>query len=101
MDHAPGSPSKYMTTIYNDFCIKMIFLDFLKVKKIMKICFKTHRIAPLNFFFRGSMSPNPPSKRKPPPPNNSWPPLANPAYVHELLLRNLFENPLWQTIDCV
>ena len=24
---------------------------------------------------------------------NSWPPLANPAYVHELLLKNLFENP--------
>ena len=28
VDHAPGSPSKYMTTIYNYFCIKMIFLDF-------------------------------------------------------------------------
>ena len=28
---------------------------------------------------------------------NSWPPLANPAYAHELLLRNLFENPPWQT----
>ena len=36
-----------------------------------------------------------------PPPNNSWPPLANPAYAHELLLRNLFENPPWQTVDCV
>ena len=32
MDHAPGSPSKYMTTIYNYFCMKMLFLDFLKVK---------------------------------------------------------------------
>ena len=32
---------------------------------------------------------------------NSWPPLANSAYVHELLLRNLFETPPWQTIDCV
>ena len=30
VDHAPGSPSKYMTIIYNYFCIKMIFLDFLK-----------------------------------------------------------------------
>ena len=29
------------------------------------------------------------------------PPLANPAYAHELLLRNLFENPPWQTVDCV
>ena len=52
--------------------------------------------------YLGSMPPNPPSK--PPPPqkkNNSWPPLANPAYAHELLLRNLFENPPWQTVDCV
>ena len=59
--------------------------------------------------FRGSMPPNPSSKRmatprvaSPPPlKKNSWPPLANPAYAHELLLRNLFENPPWQTIDCV
>ena len=58
------------------------------------------------------MSPNPPSKRMatpriaildPPPQKkkNSWPPLANPAYVHELLLKNLFENPRWQTVNCV
>ena len=33
--------------------------------------------------------------------NNSWPPLANPAYAYELLLRNLFENPPWQAVDCV
>ena len=52
-------------------------------------------------------APNPPSyatPRKPPPPpkkKNSWPPLANPANAHELPLRNLFENPPWQTIDCV
>ena len=60
-------------------------------------------------FFRGSMLSNPLSKRvamprvasPPPPPNNSCPPLANPAYAHELLLRNLFENPPWQTVDCV
>ena len=32
---------------------------------------------------------------------NSWPSLANPAYAYELLLRNLFENPPWQTVDCV
>ena len=55
--------------------------------------------------FGGSIPPNPPSKRvaSPPPPQkkNSWPPLANPAYAHELLLRNLFENPPWQTVDCV
>ena len=87
----------------------MIFLDFLKVKNFMKICSKTHQIAQLNFFFRGSMPPNPPSKRMAtprvaiphPPKKNSWPPLANPAYAHELLLRNIFENLPWQTVDCV
>ena len=85
----------------------MTFLDFLKVKKIMKICSKTHQIAPLNFL-GGSMPPNPPSKRvattrvaSRPPPNNSWPPWANPAYAHELLLKNLFENPMGrQLIVC-
>ena len=41
-----------------------------------------------------SQAPTPPKK-------NSWPPLANPASAHELLLRNLFENPPWQTVDCV
>ena len=59
--------------------------------------------------FRESMPPNPPSKlvamprvaSPPPPKKNSCPPLANPAYAHELLLRNLFENPPWQTVDCV
>ena len=41
-------------------------------------------------------------KKKPPPKKKKVaPPLANPAYAHELLLRNLFENPPWQTIDCV
>ena len=40
-------------------------------------------------------------RKPPPPPNDSWPPLANPAYAHELLLRNLFGNPPWQTVDCV
>ena len=70
--------------------------------------------------FSGKNAPKPPSKleavvdeymcklgnwmirRKPPPPKKIIaPPLANPAYVHELLLRNLFENPPWQTVDCV
>ena len=37
----------------------------------------------------------------PPPPHNSWSLLANPAYAHELLLRNVFKNPPWQTIDSV
>ena len=54
------SPSKYMTTIYNYFCIKMIFLDFLS-KKFMKICSKTHQIAPLKNFFSGALTP--PRKR--------------------------------------
>ena len=58
--------------------------------------------------FSGKHATEPPSKSmatpcvaSPPPPNNSCPPLANPAYAHELLLRNLFENPPWQTVDCV
>ena len=34
-----------------------------------------------------------------PPKKNSCPPLANPAYAHELL-KHLFENPPWQTVDC-
>ena len=76
-----------MTTIYNYFCIKMIFLDFLKVK------LQNAPNCTIKIFF-------PLASRKPPP-NNSWPPLANPAYAHELLLRNLFENPQWQTVDCV
>ena len=68
-----------------------------------------HQIAQFKKKLGGSMPPNPPSKRMAtprvaiphPPPKNSWPPLANPAYAHELLLRNLFENPPWQTGDCV
>ena len=46
----------------------------------------------------GNHAPEPPSQA---PQNTNWPPLANPAYAHELLLRNLFENPPWQTVDCV
>ena len=84
----------------------MITLDFLKVKKCMKICSKTHHLKKI----RGSMHPNPPCKRMatprvasppPSPPKKCWPPLANPAYVYELLLKKLFENPPCQTVDCV
>ena len=74
----------------------------------MKICSKTHQIAQLKKVFSGKHAPEPPSKRmatprvaSPPPPKNSWPPLANPAYAHELLPRNIFENPPWQTVGCV
>ena len=42
--------------------MKMIFLDSLKVKKIMKICSKTHQIAPFKKIF-GEACPEPPSKR--------------------------------------
>ena len=73
----------------------MIVLDFLKAKKIRKIFSKTHQLAPLKNYFSGKLAPNPPSKRvamlrvaSSPPPNNSCPPLANPTYAHELLLRN-------------
>ena len=41
------------------------------------------------------------ASQAPLPPKNSWPPFANPAYAHELLLRNLFENhPGRQLIVC-
>ena len=64
----------------------MIFLDFLK-----EACPRT----PLaNAWLRHA-------SKAPPPQKNNWPPLANPAYAHELLLRNVFENPPWQTVDCV
>ena len=65
------------------------------------------QIAPLKKFWEKHMPPNPPNKRMAtprvtsPPPSptkkNSWHPLTNSAYAHELLLRNLFENPPWQT----
>ena len=46
-------------------------------------------------FFPEIMHPNPPSKRLATPrvasTQKSWPPLANPAYAHVLLLKNLFE----------
>ena len=50
-----------------------------------------------NAWLRHASQALPPKKKKIVAP----PPLANPAYAHELLLRNLFENPPWQTVDCV
>ena len=53
----------------------------------------------IKIFLGGDMPLNPPNKRvasqAPPPKKNSWSPLPNPAYAHELPLRNLFENPPW------
>ena len=57
--------------------------------------------------FLGSMPPNPLANAwlrhasQAPPPKKIVGPLGNPAYAHELLLRILFENPRWQTVDCV
>ena len=62
MDHAPESPSKYMTTIDHFFGIKKYIFRFFLSKKIMKICSKPHQIAPFKIFFRGSMSPTSPNK---------------------------------------
>ena len=74
-------------------------------KKFMKICSKTHHSQ--NFF--GEACPQTPlanawlrnASQAPSPKKIVAPPLANPAYAYELLLRNLFENPSWQTVDCV
>ena len=76
VDHAPGSPSKYMTTIYNYFCIKTIFLDFLKVKNYENMLHNAPNCT-IKFFFRGSMPPNPPSKRVAMPRVASPPPKKN------------------------
>ena len=72
----------------------------------MEICSKTHQITPFKIFCRGNMPPNPLANawlrhtsqaasrhatRPAPPPQIVRPPLANPAYAHGLLLRNLFE----------
>ena len=51
VDHTPGSPSKYITTIYNYFCIKMIFLDFLKVKNLRKYAPKRTKLYHSKKFF--------------------------------------------------
>ena len=59
----------------------------------------------IKIFFSAKHASEPPSKPRvaspPPSKKNSCPHLANLAYAHELLLRNLFENPPWQTVDCV
>ena len=34
VDHGPESPSKYMTTIYHYFCMKMEIFRLLKVKQL-------------------------------------------------------------------
>ena len=73
MDHAPGSLSKYMTTIYSYFCIKMIFLDFLKVKYLQKYAPKRTKLHHSKIFF-GEACPEPPSKRIATPPVKSPPP---------------------------
>ena len=77
----------------------MLFLDFLKLRKrtIKKIFFgeSCPRTPLANARLRHASQAPPPKKI------NSWPPLANPAYAHELLLGNLFENTPWQTVDCV
>ena len=75
MDYTPGSSSKYMTTIYNYFCKKNDIFRLFESKKIMKICFKTHQIAPFKKVFRWTMPPNPPSKRMATPRVASPPPL--------------------------
>ena len=53
------------------------------------------RTPPANAWLRHASQAPPPPKKK------SWPPLANPAYAQEILLRNLFENPPWMTVDYV
>ena len=67
VDHAPGSPSKYMTTIYNDFCIKMIFLDFWKVKKNYENMLQNAPNCIIKTFFSGKHARNPPRVASPPP----------------------------------
>ena len=59
MDHAPGSPSKYMTTIYNYFCMKMLFLDFLKVKNYENMLQNAPNCTIKKNIFRGSIHPGP------------------------------------------
>ena len=78
-------------------------------KKFMKICSKTHQIARFPKKFSGEACPQTPlanawlrnASQASSPKKKLPPPLANPAYAYELLLRNLFENPSWQTVDCV
>ena len=88
VDHAPGSPSKYITTIYNYFCIKNDIFRRFESKKFMKICSKTHQIAPIKFFF-GEACP--------------WTPLANAWLYHASQAppptkQNEIVGPPWQIL---
>ena len=89
-----------MTTIYNYFCKKNDIFRLFESKIFYENILQNAPDCTIQKKCRGSM---PPTRvaRPPPPKKNSCPPLANPAYAHELLLRNLFENPPWQTVDCV
>ena len=64
-------------------------------KKFMKICSKTHQTAPFKIFWGGSIPRTPLAnawlRHASQAPKKSWPPLANPAYAHALLLKNLCE----------
>ena len=78
VDHTPGSSSKYMTTIYNYFCKKNDIFRLFESKKFMKICSKTHQIAPFPPKNLGKHAPEPPTKRlatprvaSPPPPKKN------------------------------
>ena len=81
----------YKNDIFRLFEIKKKYENMLQNASSFSACPRT----PLTNALRSHAS------QAPPPPNNSWPPLANPAYAHELVLRNLSENPPWQTVDCV
>ena len=85
--------------------ISGLWTDFLKVKNLRKYAPKRSKLHHSQKHF-GEACPQTPLA-------NAWlrngsqalspqkivapPPLANPAYAYELLLRNLFENPSWQT----
>ena len=71
VDHTPGSSSMYMTTIYNYFCKKNDIFRLFESKKCMKICPKTHQIAPFisgnplsNAWLRHASQVSPPPQKK-------------------------------------
>ena len=98
VNHAPESPSKYMTAIYHYFCIKNeYFLDFFKVKNAPSCTIQ-------KYFLGEACPPNSQANAWPrhasqdasrhairPAPKKVGSSLANPAYAHGLLPRNLFE----------
>ena len=94
MDHAPESPSKYMTTISHYFCIKnKYFFYFFQVKNLRKYAPKRTKLhnlkkiigeaCPSKRLLRGMQLAHPPKKLSSP--------LAKPTYAHGRLLRNVFE----------